>query len=164
MKKKIEEHYRKKHKRLVILLSNRAGGRQNAEDVVQNAFELAIRYRYIYNPNLQPIDVWFNSILNNALRKFKTEEKRMGMSVEYNEEMDEACPLLEWEDDMINLIKWEVSKKKVPMRQALYLYLFRGYKPREIVQIVDMSNAYVRTSVKEFKQAMQKKYGELVWT
>ena len=87
----------------------------------------------------------------------------MGMSVEYNEEMDEACPLLEWEEDMINLIKWEVSKKSPMMRQALHLYFFRGYKPREIVQIVDMSNAYIRTSVKEFKQEMQKRYGEMVW-
>jgi DNA-directed RNA polymerase specialized sigma24 family protein len=162
MKKRIEQHYIDKRKRLVILLSNRAGGRQNAEDIIQNAFELAIRYRHSYNIGLQTFEVWFNTILNNALRKFKTEEKRMGMSVEYNEDMDESCPMLEWEEDMINLIKWEVNKKKLPMRQALYLYLFRGYKPREVAQIVDMSNAYIRTSVKEFKQEMRKKYGDII--
>ena len=162
MKKLIEQHYLDNYKRMVKILTNRAGSVQNAEDVVQNAFELALRYSGSFSPSIQPLGAWFNSIMNNALRKFKAEERRLGMSVEYNEDLDEPCSMLEWEGDMAKAILKEIERKKLPLRQVLYLYFFKGYKPREIVCITDLNNNYVRMSVNEFKHLMRAKYGEVV--
>lgn len=162
MHKLIENHYRENFGKLVKIFANRAGGAYNSEDVVQEAFERAIRYQNSFDPERQEFGGWFNGIINNSLREFKIAERRLGMGVEYNEDMDDVIPLMEWEEDLIENVKEDIAKKPEAVRQALYLYIFQQYKPREIAQIVDMSNAYIRTSVKEFKQEMRKKYGEVV--
>lgn len=162
MYKIIEQHYAKNYKHLVKILSNRAGGVPNAEDVVQEAFTRALKYHKSFNPDTQEIGAWFNSILNNALRNSKLAERRMGMSVEYVEEMDEVVDLQEWEGDMVKNIKDDVASKPAQVRQVLQLYLFKQYKPREIAQVLDMSNAYIRTIAKEFKQECREKYGEVI--
>jgi len=169
MQKQIEKHYVENFDKLVKRFSYRAGGIPNAEDVVQEAFTLALKYKDSFNPDSKHRGVdkaefggWFNGILNNALRLYKRKEQLLGMSVEYQEDMDEAAPLMEWEGDLIDAVKKDIARKPPQIRQALWLYLFKQYKPREICQVVDMSNAYVRTSVKEFKQEMRAKYGKIL--
>jgi len=162
MYKKIEQHYLDNYRRRLKILVNRAGSISNAEDVLQDAYERALRYRNSFDPDAQELDAWFNTIANNALRDFKQSERRMGMSVEYAEERDEGVPLADWEEDMIEAVKKDIACKNVMVRQALYLYFFKQYKPREIAQILDMSNCYIRTSVKEFKQQVVAKYGDVL--
>ena len=162
MYKEIEQHYIDNRRMLVKVMTNRAGSVENAEDIVQEAFARALRYRSSFSVYKNDLRAWINAILNNTLRDFKIDERRMGMSVEYNEDMDEPCPLHEWESDMIEAVKADIERKPVLVRQALYLYFFKGYKPREIAQVVEMTNGYIRTSVKEFKQQMRKKYGSVL--
>ena len=170
MHKQIEQHYEENFDKLVKRFSHRAGGIQNAEDVVQEAFCLALRYKDSFNPDnvygeaghRTEFGGWFNGILNNSLKLFKKKERLLGMSVEYSEDMDELIPLMDWEENMIEAIKKDIARKPEQVRQALWLYIFKQYKPREICQVVDMSNTYVRTSVKEFKQQMRAKYGEIL--
>lgn len=162
MRKQIEQHYAKHFDRLVKVYSNRAGGIWHAEDVVQEAFSRALKYQNSFDPDKQAFGGWFNGILNNSLREYKAKERLLGMSVEYTEDMDDLTPLMEWEDDLINAVKADMARKPEQVRQALWLYFFRQYKPREIAQVVEMSNTYIRTSVKEFKQEMRKKYGDIL--
>ena len=162
MHEEIEKHHRKNFDRLVIVYSHRSGGRWGAEDVVQEAFSRALKYSNSFDGDKQEFGGWFNGILNNALRDYKKDERLLGMSVEYTEDMDELTPLLEWESDLLIAINKDIGRKPVQVRQALWLYLFRQYKPREIAQVVDMSNAHIRTAVKEFKQEMRAKYGDIV--
>ena len=162
MHKKIEQHHRESFDRLVIVYSHRAGGKWAAEDVVQEAFSRALKYRNSFDETKQEFGGWFNGILNNSLREYKHKERLLGMSVEYTEEMDELTPLLEWEDNLISAVKKDIDGKSEQVRQALWLYLFRRYKPREIAQVVEMSNTHIRTTVKEFKQEMRAKYGDIL--
>lgn len=162
MKKMIEEFYLRERRRLVKVVSNRAGGVENAEDVVQTAFERALRYRRSFDPNHKEFEGWFVTILNNALRDFKADERLLGMSVEYKEELDERIELTDIEGDLAEAILMEIEKKSFPVRQALFLYFVKQYTPREIVQILDMTNGYVRISVHDFKKELRKKYGGIV--
>jgi RNA polymerase sigma factor (sigma-70 family) len=162
MYKLIEKHYREHSKKLVQVLSNRAGGIHNAEDVVQESYCRALKYRRSFDPNTQEFGAWFNSIMNNALRCAKRDERRLGMSVEYTEDMDETVDLLEWEEDLVESIKRDVATKNETIRQVLHLYLFCQYKPREISQVLDISKAYVRTIAKDFKKELRAKYGEVL--
>jgi len=160
MQKEIEQHYIENYGKFVKILTNRAGSVQGAEDVIQDAYERALRYKNSFNPNLQEFGGWFNGILNNALRCYKLNERCLGMSVEYDEEREEGEPLLEWQQNTIDCVLAEVDKRKFVERQALYLYFFRQYKPRDIVQVLEITNAYVRTLVKKFKKEMKAKYEE----
>jgi len=170
MNKQIEQHYAENFDKLVKRFSHRAGGVADAEDVVQEAFALALKYKDSFNPDnvygekghKTEFGGWFNGILNNSLKLYKKKERLLGMSVEYSEDMDELVPLMEWEDNLIEAVKKDIARKPEQVRQALWLYIFKQYKPREIAQVVEMSNAYIRTSVKEFKQEMRAKYGEVV--
>lgn len=163
MYKEIEQHYIDNRRMLVKVMTNRAGSVENAEDIVQEAFARALRYRSSFSVYKKELRAWINAILNNTLRDFKIDERRMGMSVEYSEDMDEPCPLHEWESDMVNAIYSDILKKKsTVLRQVLYLYFFKGYKPREIAQVVDTSNGYVRMSVNEFKHLIRDKYGNVL--
>jgi len=162
MKKEIEQHYIDNYGKFVKILNHRAGSVQGAEDVIQDAYERALRYKNSFNPDLQEFGGWFNGILNNALRDYKVVERRLGMSVEYDEEREEGTPLLEWEQNTIDCVLADINKRKLLIRQVLFLYFFRQYKPRDIVQVLETSNAYVRTLVKEFKKEMKAKYGDKV--
>ena len=158
----IEGYYKDNFDHLVKVLGNRAGGIHNAEDVVQEAFVRALKYNKSFDPNLEQFSAWFNKILNNALRNAKVVERRLGMSVEYTEDMDEVVDLMEWEDDMLKQIKKDMATRPSQVRQVLQLYLFKQYKPREIAQVLDMSNGYIRTIVKEFKRDTRIKYGDVL--
>ena len=162
MRQQIEQHYLENHDRLVKIMTNRAGTVQDAEDVVHSAYELALKYRNSFDSDLRPLGAWFNTILNNALRLHKRKEKMMGMSLEYDEELDEGNTLLEWEHDTIKAVKADIEKKPFPLRQALYLYFFKQYKPREIAQVLDLTNGYIRKRVTWFRSEMQEKYGGMV--
>lgn len=159
MNKLLEKFYRENRFRLVKIMSNRAGSVSNAEDVVQDAFERALKYSNSFQPEKQKLGAWFNTILNNALRDFKVNERRMGMSVEYDERKDEGDFVLELEEDILESVKKDIAEKSYPLSRALYLYFFCQYKPRDIVQVLPISNTYVRTGVKEFKQQMSSGYG-----
>lgn len=166
MHKQIEQHYVENFDKFVKIYTNRAGSVWNAEDIVQDAFDLAMRYQSSFDPSRQSLGGWFNGILNNSLRLFKKKERLLGMSVEYSEDiedsLDDNLADCELEDNLLKAILLDIEKKPEVLRQALYLYMFKQYKPREIAQIVDMSNTYIRTTVKEFKQEMRKKYGDVI--
>lgn len=158
----ITEKYDKDFDMLVKIYNNRAGGVHNAEDVVQDAFERAIRYRGSFSPHVQEFGAWFNTIANNSLKSFKRKEKLLGMAVDLDEDEELGESMLEWEDQMLDMVKWELNKKPDNTRQALYLYFFKQYKPREIEQVIDMSNGYIRLAIFEFKKLLTEKYGEII--
>ena len=162
MNKQIEQHFIENRVMYLKVLVHRAGTPEGAEDVIQDAYERALRYKGSYRSSGKPFTTWFNAILNNALRDYKAKERRLGMSVEYDESLDEGVSLQDCEEETVEQIRLEVSRKKFPVRQALHLYFFKQYKPREIAQVLEMTNGYIRTSVKEFKQQMRAKYGSVV--
>lgn len=159
MCKVVEDYYVKNFGRWVKIMTFRLWDRAAGEDVVQDAFERALKYSKGHDPARQEFNTWFSSVINNCLRDFQRVERMGGMSLEFDEELCDGEAMLDWEDDMICMIKEEIGKKSVFVANALHLYFFAQYKPREIAQIIGMSNAHIRTCVKEFKQSMALKYG-----
>jgi len=158
IREQIEQHYGKSTRMLLKVLERRVGTREGAEDVLHDAYERVLRYQNSYNKDLQTFTAWFNGILNNAARDYKAVERRLGMSVEFDEELDEGVKLLDWEQDTIDKVKIDVESKSFPLRQALYLYFFKQYKPKDIALVLEMSNTNIRKGVERFKKEMQAKY------
>lgn len=163
MHKELEQFYADNRDLLLKRLYHRAGSMENAEDVLQEAFVKALTYIDSFNPDSQKLGAWFNTIMNNALKDFKTDERNGGMTrtVEWTEDMAETYEMDYSDSQLCKTIEKEISTKKPEVKQALHLYFFRQYKTKEISHIVDLNFKQITMIIHRFKADMNSKYGEL---
>jgi RNA polymerase sigma factor (sigma-70 family) len=129
------------------------------EDVVQEAYLRAHKYRGSYDSERSGINTWFNSILYNTLRDF---QKSYRSQPGFSEDTEEQADVIEFNkiSEHLNLIEKELSKVKKPKRQqVLYLYYILGYSSKEISEIVsDMTVTNVTTICNRFKNDLKQRY------
>ena len=155
----IEEHYKANYKRLVKMYSYRAGGVQDAEDVVQDAYTRALMY--IDNPErIQVFNRWFISILKNALEDHLRHYKR-GQPESLPEE-EELTPTLCGKERGVFLkeIKKKLKEFDQPTQEVLTLYFLFGYSPRNISKIVELNYKRIQNIIGIYKAGIRKEYGE----
>jgi len=144
---------------LIKRVSFRAGSPENAEDIVQEAFVRALKYWNSYDPEKKELGAWFNSILNNALRAFKKDERLYGMCDEFNEEEVDGVVLSQTESGLRKFIDRAISERPSNIADVLHLYFILGYKPREIVEVTDADAAFVSRMVYNFREELKEKIG-----
>ena len=159
MNKQLEEFYIKNQPKLGNKLSHSAGSVENAEDVVQEAFSLALKYWDSYDPKRYELGTWFGTILNNSLRLFKRNERSMGTYVELDEENAGSYDLSDADYDTVERIKSCIDEYEGDHKQVLYLYFLKEYKPKEICAVVDMKYKHIEVFIHRFKQEMIYRYG-----
>ena len=107
----------------------------------------------------KPFDKWFNSILNNSLYALINEERRGGVKVEYKEEFAESyTPSHRLSFDIVKQVEEAIDKLDTPKKEVAKLYFLKGYNPKDICQIVDMSNNAVRQFIKRYKKLLEDIY------
>lgn len=154
---RIREHYILNYDKSVKRMYGRTRDINNAEDIVQEAYSRALKY-YDGQPHL---DAWMNTLLNNAMKDHWKSERMQGCSVDEDDEDWEHVGMNEWAEDMWRAIRKEIAKKDSPVRDILFLYYERDYKPREINQVVEESSGNIRIIIHRFRLEMEQKYGEL---
>lgn len=156
----IEEFYKENFNTLVIQYSRRAGSIENAEDVLQEAFLRALRYKDSFNPDIRKFETWFNAIAKRALYDLKRENLKQGMTSLLEEPLAEEVVLVDgFDQKLASEIEGLIKAKRNPEhRSILYLYFIRGYKPSDIVKIADTSNKTIRQIVWRFRQEVKEKY------
>lgn len=155
----IENFYSENFKQLVKRYHNRAGSRQNAEDVVQEAFSRAMKYYDNFQESKKEFGAWFNTIANNALRDFKNDEKRMGMSVEFEEE-DWGIPL-DIEDKVLKQrIRSKIDEKPMPQSQVLHLRFNKQYMTKEISEMMDIPQRTAINIIVRFQKEIEDWYAK----
>lgn len=159
MNEVLEQLYINKYKDFMLISSRLIGGDMyGAEDVVQEAFARAYKYKNSFDPKYGTVTKWFNSILFHCANNFRKDEKYGGMSTEIKDGD------LVVEDDfghdkkMVEEINLELSGLKGANRQICFLYFVKQYKPREITQVTGIAGNSVRTAVKRFSQHIRSKY------
>lgn len=156
----LEEFYKRSYNDLCKRVANRAGGAYNAEDVVQEAFLRALKYWGSYNPERRSVGAWFNTILQNALKDFSKEERMIGMTVEFDEELCDGLVMSQTATHMLRKVRELIESKDGLTREILELYFLHSYKPRDIVKVLDVKVKTVDTYVFRFKQEVKEKLGE----
>jgi len=148
----IEEFYENNFDMLVKKTSRRAGSIQNAEDVVQNAFERALVYFHSYDPS-RPFDTWFSSILMGCLADFKKDERRAG-TVTYSgeEEMEDPSDL--FNERLVEEASFLLKGKPLPEAVALNLYFFKGYKLREASNVSGLDYRRTVYAITKFREEL----------
>lgn len=159
MKSRISKHFEENYDRLVKIVRNRAGGEYNAEDVVAEAFARAIQYQDSYR-EVFPFENWFTTILNNALKDFKRDERHSGTFVELEEDHistdEDGNFIMVLADELVE----EIESRKGDEGTVLYLYFLRGYKRRDIVRTTEFNDNTIKSYIKRFKAEMKEKYPE----
>jgi RNA polymerase sigma factor (sigma-70 family) len=160
MYKQIEQFYRDNYDALVKRFNRRAGGIENAEDVVQEAFCRALKYHDSFNPDRQELGAWFNTIINNTLVRHQKEQMLKGVSIPYEEcEQEEVHECDNEKKHLIADILERMYSKSSKTKNILYLYFVQGYKMSEISQVVDEKYKSVQMSIHRFKREVVKEIG-----
>ena len=159
MKSEIETFFTEEYDKLVKRISYRAGGPVNAEDVVMESFARALQYSDSYDPRRYEIGAWFNTILNNALRDFKREDRHSG-AVNRKEEYGDELDVSMFKREMIHTLQDEMDARNEDQAELLRLYFVLGYSAREVSQVTAYNERSVRQIAYVFKKEMGEKYGE----
>lgn len=159
MREAIEQHYRDNYDKLVKSIANRVGGVYNAEDVVQEAFYRALKYADTYDQEVSELQTWFGNILKRAMYSFKRDELQQGM---VRDGLDPEEPVEDFRALGVSTLKevhHSIEAVRNPAhREVLRLAFIKGYRPREIVEIVDEGIKNIYTILERFKADMVEKY------
>lgn len=151
-----DEFYRVNHERQIKTIQRYLKSEyEQAEDVVQEAYSRAIKYRNSYNEDLSAINTWFNTILFNVLKEVQNKEV---LNEPYEEERHSEEL---WEQTTHEVFEKELALlKNKKHKHILELFYLVGYSSREIAQVVpNVTQTNVTTIANRFKQRLHKRHG-----
>ena len=157
----IEQFYKDNYSILVKRIQARRMQECDAEDVVQESFVRALKYKDSFNPYIHEIGAWFNTIMNNAFKDYRhanyTGDYSFCEDIEEDHELDHVEQT--WVDaDMLKKIRGEVEKLPKGQASIVHLVLLSGYAYKEAAQVLDEKFETVKKTIYRFKQTMRGKY------
>ena len=154
----IEKHYLENYSRLVKKMTFRAGTVWSAEDVVQTAYERAIRYRRNCDP--ERFGQWFSMLLNNSLRDFKAEERGHTASDIDDEDVAATTSCPHYPEKIMKEIYELIDTKSENQMEVLKLYFEQGMTSKDIANITQHSDANCRQIIKRFRDELKDIYSD----
>lgn len=148
----LEEHYKKNYGTLVKKYTRAAGSVWDAEDVVQTAYERALRYFVV--GNVDNFDAWFGNIVRNSLID-KINEGRGIILEELDEHDHEAVSTLtpiQLRHTIVKLIETENEDH----RPILDLHFLKGYSAKDIYEHNKLSYPNTRKIIQRFRDKLRK--------
>lgn len=154
----LAEFYSANFDKLVKQASNRCGNFHDGEDIVQTAFERAVKYAHSCDGD---VGRWFSGILRNCLKAHLNMVRLGPVTKPLEEHFDDIEPVIP--DDIRNYVKFEVSEmvraESEPRKTVLRLHLDFGLTNGEIVELVGgMTYRKVNNIIQAFRQRVLKRY------
>lgn len=160
MLKELTDYYEDNYKSLCKIAYGVTKQICDAEDVVQETFYRAIKYKDSFNPEISDLHQWVNGIFSRCIKDFQRDNRLQGMSLELKEDdivsgdtIGEDNKTYEEIGNMIKSIKSPVN------RQICFLHFVQEYTPREIRQVMDSTPDSIRSVIKRFRKDLQVVYG-----
>jgi|SRR6201986_4107382 len=154
----IQNFYSENYDQLVKRMGSRCGNPSDAEDIVQTAFERAIKYRNSCNGYMEG---WFSTILSNVLRDYQNTIRLGPVTKPIEESQDDLEPII-W-DGVGELTKKEVralvDEENILVRSVLRLHLDFGMNCREITEnLHGMTYRQANNMINNFRMKVLKRY------
>ncbi len=154
----LTEYYKENYNGLCKHAFYRSGKLLDPEDVVQETFARALRFKDSFKGGPQGIGGWVFTIMVNVIKGSMREGIVVENTVEYDEFYDEPCNMTVEEQQLVDEIQQLIWRKNEDVRQILYLYYFQEYKPRYITQVVEQTGSNVRQIIKRFKEEVKDEF------
>lgn len=154
----IIEHYVLNRQKLVKRMTFRVGSSAAAEDIIQTAYERALRY-HSKGGVVEKFDQWFGIVLRNALCEYQNNEKGYSQG---NEEDDEHVEGSEahFPDRIRAEILWMIEDRSKDHQEILTMYFQQEYSAKDISQITEYSYAKVHQTIQRFRNELKEIYKE----
>lgn len=132
-----------------------AGNREDAEDLVQESFLRAHEFYHTYDPEKASFATWFNSILFNCLRKFKSEKVQIvslsTCDISQEDAHSGVISTPERRDHLAHLIEMVTNDEH---RVVLRMFFVFGFSTKEIAQLNDCTQTNVTTIISRFRKGL----------
>lgn len=151
----IEAHYIENRQKFVKNMTFRSGSPEAAEDIVQEAYYRALKYKDTCDP--ERFHKWFNMILYNTLRDYKREESGR-IEEEFEEEFAEGFPCSHYTDQVLREINVLIEGKGEAHKEILSLHFQQNYSPKDISQITEYSYAMCSKVIERFRNELRDIY------
>jgi RNA polymerase sigma factor (sigma-70 family) len=158
MYEEIEALYREKSSKQAKALAGRVGGLYNAEDIVQEAYCRALKHCESFDGGKASLEVWLQRIIKRCTYDFKRQELQQGL---VRDEMEKDEPFEDFRGLGISTMKevvGEIDGRPEAHQQVLRLTFIKGYRPREIAEIVEEGSRGIEHILRRFKLDMLAKY------
>lgn len=150
----IEEHFRKNYQRIMKRMTFRAGEQWTAEDIVQTAYERAIRYRESCDE--RGIGAWFERILSNAFNDYKNDvPEHDRLPSDYEETPDTyVADFAQIRKEVFELI----DTKSPHQAEVLRMHFRYGYSPTDIHRLTVYPYITCYRIINRFKEELRQLY------
>lgn len=150
----LEKHYKDNFDRLSKQWGRRFDNQHIGQDVVQEAYLRAFKYRHTYDVN-QKFDNWFGRIIHNAYKDIRNEEQ--GHSHEEIDEFDlEGIQNSHEVDRLMQQLIDKIDEEPEKYQEILRYHFVGGYSPKEISQFQDMSLRQVYRIIDNHKNKIRR--------
>lgn len=152
----IEDHYNQNRRKLLKRLTFRAGTEWDAEDILQDSYERALKYIHSFSGD--DIGPWFNTIVNNALREHKNASKGY-VAHPFEEEEEEGIPCNHYSERVVKEIYEMIGKREPAQAEILMLHFQQDYSAIDISRITDHSYHNAHKTISRFREELRRLYG-----
>lgn len=155
----IEKHYILNRDRLIKRTSFRIGSNfHGAEDIVQTAYERAIRYINSFDGDV--FDKWFNTILNNSLREYQNIERGYVQPDENSEEFAEGGGCPHYPQHVMREVYELINTKSEAQMEVLNLFFRQEYTAIDISRITNIPYGTAHQIIQRFRNELKELYRE----
>lgn len=161
----IEQYFKDNYRVLLKRIQARGMQPADAEDVVQETFLRALKYKDSLVGN--HIEPWMSGILNNAFKDYRranfTGDYSFASLDEDEEDLLDPNTVVEgiaMNKNLAARVKKETAKLNPKHAHIIQLVLLNGYKQKEAAQALGEKFENVKKIVFRFQQAMRQKYNE----
>lgn len=150
----LADHYSRHYRHLVKSYSRKFDNDTIGQDVVQEAYTRAWKYRESYDDSF-PFENWFSVICRNSFMRLCAEELGHAALDIDDHDLSEGDPGHEsnrlWAQ-LLNLI----DKERPEVQEVLRFHLEYGYTVTEISEFYTMSHRNIRNNVSLFKLKLRR--------
>lgn len=132
----------------------------DAEDAVQDAFDLALRYYNSYNPEKAGIGAWTSTILTNVITDIQASVRNKGMNLEFKEDLNDGVEMTHLGDQLLEKMREHIAEEsEADIRAVLTMHFVQGAKPRDIGKVIPFKPNKIWHTIHIFKKELVAIYG-----